>query len=291
MQEAGQISHELNLSFAADLPVWQQKAVRVIEHGIGKRHLVKKYRKLIDKNQGPETFWDDVLESLDLQIASYGKGFEAVPKTGPLVIIANHPFGLMDGAAICWIVSKIRKDFKVVLWDVFEQQNHGRQYFLSLDLAEDNKEARRQNLNVRRDAVNYLRDGHVVIIFPSGSAERPESLFGRPYELPWHRFTEKMITASGAPVLPVFVHGHNSRLFHMASHVSEIARRAMFIREIKRSIGSEVRLSMGDIIAPATIKDWAANQANVMEALRQTTFDLSGQAKAPNRKQILRPFV
>lgn len=290
MNNTAVISYELNLSFAADLPAWQQKAVKVIERGVGKRHLLKKYRKLIDKNQGPETFWEDVLESLDLQVSSYGKRFEAIPKTGPVVIIANHPFGLMDGAAICWMVSQVRKDFKVVLWDVFEQQNHGRQYFLSLDLAEDSKDARRQNLNVRRDAVNYLRDGQVVIIFPSGSAERPTSLFGKPFELPWHRFTEKMITASGAPVLPIFVHGHNSRLFHIASHVSEIARRAMFIHEIKRGIGSEVRLSVGDVIAPDTIKNWAGAQYNIMENLRTATFALSGENQALGEKHILRPF-
>lgn len=290
MNDTAVISHELNLSFAADLPAWQQKAVKVIERGVGKRQLLRKYRNLIDKNQGPETFWDDVLESLDLQVASMGKRFEAIPKTGPAVIIANHPFGLMDGAAICWMVSKVRKDFKVILWDVFEQKNHGQQYFLSLDLAEDSKEARRQNLNVRREAVNYLRDGHIVIIFPSGAAERPTSLFGRPFELPWHRFTEKMITASGAAVLPIFVHGHNSRLFHMASHVSEIARRAMFIHEIKRGIGSEVKLSVGDIIPPDVVRGWACAQDNIMENLRDATFALSGENRTPGKKHILRPF-
>ncbi len=281
-------SYELNLSFAADLPVWQQKVVNVIEHGIGKNHLVKTYRTLIDKNQGPESFWDDVIDTLGLKISTLGKGFEGIPATGPLVIIANHPFGMMDGASICWMVSQIRKDFKVVLWDVFEQQNHGRNYFLPLDLAEDSKEARRQNLKVRRDAVDYLRDGHIVIIFPSGSAERPSSIFGRPYEMPWHRFTEKMITASQAAVLPIFVHGHNSRLFHMASCVSEVMRRAMFIREIKRAIGTEVTLSLGDVIMPEQVKAWLTRRENIMDQLRQATFALSDQY-SPDQKQILWP--
>ena len=286
LSEAAVISHELNLSFAADLPAWQQKIVSLIETGIGKRHLLDIYRGLIDRHTGPETFWDDLLESLELKISSYRRGMEAIPKSGPLVVVANHPFGLMDGASICWMVSQIRKDFKVILWDVFRQNNHGQGYFLSLDLTEDNKEARRQNLIVRRQAIQNLKDGQVVIIFPSGGAERPSSLFGPPYETPWFRFTEKMVTGSGAPVLPIFVHGHNSRAFHMASHMSEIARRAMFIHEIKRGIGSEVTLTIGDIIAPVTIKNWA--REDVMDNLRAATFALSDPAMQ-GEKQIIKP--
>ena len=188
------------------------------------------------------------------------------------------------------MVSQVRKDFKVVLWDVFLQQNHGRDYFLALDLAEDNKEARRQNVKVRKQAVQNLRDGHVVIIFPSGSAERPTSFLSRPSEQPWHRFTEKMITASQAPTLPIFVHGHNSRLFHMASNVSEVMRRAMFIREINRAMDTEVTLSLGDIMAPATLADWAGQQKNIMSELRDTTLSLTGRY-GPDSKQILRPSV
>lgn len=288
MSNSAVISHELNLSFAADLPAWQQTFVKLIENGIGKRRLLQIYRGLIDRNAGPETFWDDLLASLELKISSYRRGIEAIPKTGPAVIIANHPFGLMDGASICWIVSQIRKDFKVILWDVFKQNNHGQGYFLSLDLTEDDKEARRQNVIVRREAVQNLKDGHIIIIFPSGGAERPSSLFGAPYETPWHRFTEKMVTASHAPVLPIFVHGHNSKLFHMASHVSEVARRAMFIHEIKRGIGSEVELSIGDMIAPETVNNWVQGQENIMENLRAATFALS-QPGAKGSKQILKP--
>lgn len=288
MSETAVISYDLNLSFAADLPAWQQTCVKLIENGIGKKYLLDVYRGLIDRNTGPETFWEDLLASLELKISSYRRGLEAIPKTGPLVIIANHPFGLMDGASICWMVSQIRKDFKVILWDVFRQNNHGQGYFLSLDLTENNKEARRQNIIVRRQAVQSLKDGHVVIIFPSGGAERPSSLFGPPYETPWFRFTEKMVTGSGAPVLPIFVHGHNSRAFHMASHISEIARRAMFIHEIRRGIGSEVELSIGDMIAPETVRAWSRDQEDIMENLRAATFALSKSA-AMGMKQILKP--
>ena len=288
MSETAVISYDLNLSFAADLPAWQQTCVKLIENGIGKKYLLDVYRGLIDRNTGPETFWEDLLASLELKISSYRLGLEAIPKTGPLVIIANHPFGLMDGASICWMVSQIRKDFKVILWDVFRQNNHGQGYFLSLDLTEDDKEARRQNIKVRREAIQNLKDGQVIIIFPSGGAERPSSLFGAPYETPWFRFTEKMVTGSGAPVLPIFVHGHNSRAFHMASHISEIARRAMFIHEIRRGIGSEVELSIGDLIAPETVRAWSRDQEDIMENLRAATFALS-QSAAMGMKQILKP--
>lgn len=234
---------QADISFAtADLPKWQQSAVRSLEKVLGKKRLMQKYYEFLEINKGPETFWDDVVSCMELSISSYSTDVPVVPKTGPLVVVANHPFGLVDGAAICWLISEARKDFKVILWDVFDKQHNGQDYFLALDLAEDCKRARRQNLGVRREAISHLNEGKSILIFPSGTAERTSSPLSKPAEQPWLPFTEKMIRASGASVLPIFVHGHNSRLFHAASNFSYTVRLAMFFFEIKRRLNSEVEL-------------------------------------------------
>lgn len=268
-------SSSSEISFAtSDLPVWQRKAVNVLEKRVGKKELMDRYHEFLNTNQGPDEFWEDVVDCLKLSVSTFGEGPHQIPKDGPLVVVANHPFGLIDGAAICWLLSQQRKDFKVILWDVFKKKNHGECYFLPLDLAEDCKSARRQNLQVRKTAIKHLQGDGAILIFPSGSAERPSAMFGEPYELPWLPFTEKLIVASQASVLPVFVHGHNSRMFHLASTFSETLRRAMFFHEIKRRINSEVELSVGELIHFSQIESWNGEK-EIIPTLRELTLSLA----------------
>jgi len=276
-----------DLSFAtAELPLWQQRSVRMIERAMGKTKLMHRYHAFLETNQSAETFWEDVIDCLELSLFSYKGTLDSVPAEGPLVVVANHPFGLIDGASICWLVAQKRKDFKVILWDVFDKKNNGREYFLPLDLAEDSKQARRQNLSVRRRAVSDLKDGHVIIIFPSGNAERQSSVFGKPYELPWHPFTEKIMAAGDAPVLPVFFHGHNSKLFHLSSMVSETARRALFFHELKRRIGTEVDLSIGNLIDRQQISTWRDTDQSVTQCMRDVTMALADTKLSANKTTL-----
>lgn len=276
-----------DISFATeDLPIWQRKSVRLIEGFLGKRRLMERYHEFLEMNQGPDSFWDDAINCMGLDISCYGPGLSAVPRTGPLVIVANHPFGLIDGAAICWLLSRRRDDFKVILWDVFSKRNHGEKYFLPLDLAEDCKRARRQNLRIRKAAIKHLRENHSILIFPSGSAEKTHSLFGKPYELPWLPFTEKLISATGASVLPVFVHGHNSRLFHIASQCSETLRLAMFFHEINRKMHSEIELSIGEVIGNRELLSWSS-ECGILSRLRDKTMALSTTRDSTNKKTLL----
>lgn len=276
---------QADISFAtADLPRWQRKTVRTIEKVVGKKRLLERYHEFLATNDGPEEFWDDVAQCLQLSVSCFSNGPATVPQEGPLVVVANHPYGVVDGAAICWLLSQRRKDFKVILWDVFSKEHKGENYFLPLDLAEDCKQARRQNLKIRKTAIEHLREDKSILIFPSGSVERSTSFFGKPAELPWLRFTEKLILASGASALPVFVHGHNSTLFHMASHCSETLRRAMFFSEINRKISSEIELSVGELIDHDEL---VGSDHDIMAYLRDKTMCLSATRETGMRNRLL----
>ncbi|MBX2825001.1 MAG: 1-acyl-sn-glycerol-3-phosphate acyltransferase [Gammaproteobacteria bacterium] len=276
MQNIAQLTNpaEISLSFASDdLPAWQRYMVESIESITGKQRLQQAWDHFCTNDAGTEHFWQIVIDSLRLSIRTYGNTLEAIPATGPVLIVANHPFGLVDGAAIAWLLAQRRKDFKVILWDVFDRLASGRDYFLPMDLTENSLSSRRQNLSVYRQSVQLLDSGGAVIVFPAGSVERTRHPLARPEELIWHPFTEKIALGSGAPVLPLFVSGHNSWLFHAASCISETLRLSLFFREINRKLGSSVDVTIGRPIAPELIRHWKDSDV-VMRRLKEATLDL-----------------
>lgn len=158
---------KFSLSFAtACVPHWQQEIIRRFESLVGRDYLQSIYQDYLDLNKGPENFWNDVVQAMKLGIIGYGNTIETIPEKGPLVVVANHPFGLVDGATAAWLVAQRRLDFKVVLWDVFEKSGSAADYLLTVDLTENSTSARKQNVRVRREASQYLSDGHAIIIFP-----------------------------------------------------------------------------------------------------------------------------
>ncbi|MBX2880977.1 MAG: hypothetical protein KTR32_13630 [Granulosicoccus sp.] len=276
MQNAAQWTTmaDLSLSFASDdLPLWKRNVVERIQHHVGKQSLQHAWDHFHDNDAGTENFWQTVIDSLGLAISTYGNQLDAIPATGPVLIVANHPFGLVDGAAVAWLVSQRRKDFKVILWDLFDRLDSGRDYFLPMDLTENSFQSRRQNLAVCQQSVHQLLSGGAVIVFPAGSVERARHPFARPEELNWHPFTEKIAVSSEAPVLPLYISGHNSWLFHAASCFSETLRLSLFFREISRKLDSPVNVTIGQPIAPELINHWTESNI-VMRRLMDATLDL-----------------
>lgn len=223
---------------------------------------------------------------MKLGIDGYGNSVEAIPQTGPLVVVANHPFGLVDGAAAAWLMAQRRLDFKVILWDVFEKSGSAENYLLTLDLTENSTSARKQNVRIRREANQHLSDGHAILIFPAGSVERTNWPLGRPNELQWSPFTEKIIDNTDASVLPLYFHGHNSRLFHIASNMSETLRQSLWFREIARRINTDVEVTIGSPINQTVLKRWSTNK-EMTNRLFEATMAL-GKHDWTQQKRTLR---
>lgn len=266
---------DLGISFAtSDLARWQRWIVSWIENRFGKRKLLSAYQGFLSREAGRMSFWDNVKASLSIDVKVHGNTAETVPAEGGLLVVANHPYGVIDGAAIAWTLAKRRTDFKVILWDIFDQTETGKNFFLPMDLTFNSTSARKQNINVRREATRYLKDGHMVLVFPGGGVESIRHPLAEPQEAPWNDFTSRMAIDASVPVLPIFVSGHNSRLFHLCSYFSYTLRLSMFFREISRKMNSTVELVIGDILQPDIIRTWPASHS-VADKLRDATLGLA----------------
>lgn len=259
-------------SYAAPGDPWlKRNLIRAIEQMTGQPHLKRIYDDNRANPVAGETFFDAAIRRLELRIVANEDALARWPKTGPLVVVANHPFGVLDGLIICHLVSKLRGDFRVLTNSVLYRAEEIRTFLLPVDFA-DTEAALQTNLRTRAEAKLHLTKGGCLIVFPAGGVSTTPSLWhSRAVDAEWKTFTGRLISQTRAPVAPVFFAGQNSRLFQLASHISMTLRLSLLFKEIHDRIGTEVRVRMGDVIAFDALP---AERQVFMRTLRERTYAL-----------------
>ena len=223
-------------------------AIRAVESLSGQPFLKKLYLDYQSENLPPDRFWDEVIARLDLDVHIHAGSPAHVPETGPLVVVANHPYGVLDGIAICWLVAQRRKDFKILINSVLCRAREMTDHVLPIDF-EPTQEALATNLQSRKLARAHLEAGGVVIVFPSGGIATTPKLFSREAtEEPWAPLVGQLVRRTKASVLPVFFDGQNSPLFQCASHISYAMRIALIFHEVRRRIGTRLDMVIGEVM-------------------------------------------
>lgn len=231
------------------------KIIGVIEKLSGRDEVEAVYHQLKNETFDSRTFFARALQLAGIEYRITGSTEEAVPKDGPLVLVANHPFGVVDGLMLCDIASRLRGEFRILINNLLCRDEDLDPYFLPIDFR-DSKEARQINIATKRDALKTLADGGVILIFPGGAiSTRTHKGFGAVAEFPWTTFTAKLIAKSRATVVPLFFHGNNSRLFHFASGVSEALRASLLLHEARNKMGRNFEVSMGEPIFYGDVDD------------------------------------
>jgi putative hemolysin len=270
-----------NFSYAApEDPRLKRLLIRAVERMTGQPYLKQLYEEHRTKPLPGESFWAAAIRNLELKIDVNREALDALPKTGSLVIVANHPFGVLDGIIISYLASLVRDDFLVLTNSVLYQAEEVRAHLLPIDFAET-KEALTTNLKSRAAAKKHLLAGGCLVVFPAGGASTtPKPWSKRAVDLEWKNFTAGLIVGAKAPVAPVYFAGQNSRLFQIASHISMTLRLSLFFKEVYDKIGSELSVRVGQVIPYAELEKLDRKQ--LMEHLRQATYALG--ETLPHRK-------
>lgn len=275
-------TEEVDLSYASyfEHPV-KRNVIRAIERLSGQPKIKKLYRRYLEELKDDTPFFTAAVKLLELNVQFNASGLASIPRTGPLVVVANHPFGVLDGIVICWLVSLARdnEDFKILTNAALDGIPEARPYLLPVDFSET-KEALAANLQMRKDAMELVKGGGCVIVFPSGGvATAPTPFYKTVAEDAWKPFTSNLISRTGACVTPIFFAGQNSRLFQIASHLSTELRLALVFREVKRKMGKDMQVEIGGTLTPEDLKD-AGKRAELMNFLRDKTYGLAGEELA-----------
>ena len=247
--------------------------IRTMENLTGRIGLIKRARGYETEVAQGRDFWQVMVERYGLRLDVIGGALETIPRDGPLILIANHPYGILDGLMMGHILSRTRGEFRILAHQVFRKAEDLNRVILPISF-DDTREAVRLNLDTRKEALRYLEQGGAIGVFPGGTVSTAARPFSRPMDPGWRGFTARMIAKSEATVVPVFFDGHTSRLFQLASHLHSTLRMGLLIKEFRKRVDTPVRVVVGAPIPQTDLQDRAGDTKAMMEFLRKSTYQL-----------------
>jgi len=234
--------------------------VSSIEILLGRNKIEAVYNNLKDEQFNLTTFFSSALKETKITAKYDLEKLQAVPKTGPLMFVANHPFGVVDGIVLCDMALRARGDLRIMLHSLLCQDSQLAQFFLPIDFQET-KQALKTNIRSKQLALEFLSQDIPVLIFPSGMVSTADKFgFGTVRDAPWTTFAAKIIREARATVVPIFFHGQNSRKFHVASHIGEPFRMAMLVHEAINKFGKTVEIEIGEPLTWERLADRGGRQ-------------------------------
>ncbi|MEO1607966.1 MAG: 1-acyl-sn-glycerol-3-phosphate acyltransferase [Pseudomonadota bacterium] len=238
------------LTYAAqDDPALKRFFIQLIERLAGRDYFVPIYEIWRSQYFGKEApVIRPALELIrvELEISS-GIWPPRIDPSSPVIIVSNHPFGILDGLAALALAEELGRPFKVLINKDLTKIPEIRHYSLPVDFS-GTRQAQIVNLATRKKALELLGQGETIVVFPSGGVATSPTTFGRAVDLPWKPFTARMVQSARAQVIPLYFEGQCSPLFHFVSKFSPILRQSLIIRELRNQVGRPLRVHIGETI-------------------------------------------
>lgn len=266
------------LSYASTFtnPV-HQRIIQTIELLTAKPYLLRRIRRFeamgVPHGQG---FWAQALGVMGIEIETPEEEIARIPKEGPLVVVANHPHGLVDGMVLAETIGRVRTDYKILTRSLLTGVVEIDPFMIPVPFAHD-PDALAKNVEMRKQAMAHLADGGVIALFPAGVVASSDTWFGPAIERDWNAFTAKMIRRSGASVLPIRFPGQNSRAYHIANLVSPLLRQGLLLYEVKHALDTPQRPYIGHAIGADEAAKWGDDPMGFMRHLRELTLSLGSK--------------
>lgn len=280
MTQERQVARDISYAYSAETRSGRTM-IRVMENATGRLRLIRRAQGYETEVAAGRDFWAVIKERYGLSLEVVGGSLDNIPKTGPLIMIANHPYGILDGIMMGFILSQTRGDFRILANQVFRKAEDLDRFILPISF-DTSKESMRMNLQTRKASLDYLQKGGAIGIFPGGTVSTAETPFGQPIDPGWRGFTARMVAKSEAAVVPVYFDGHTSRLFQIASHLHVTLRMGFLLREFKKRVDTPVRIVVGKPIDRPTLNQYVTDTKAMMDFLRDSTYALSPRPLTDN---------
>lgn len=266
-----------SLSYAStfDDP-WKARVISAMELFTGKLKILRLIRKFEQRGTpSGQAFWRAALDTMGIDLTTPQEQLDRIPKEGPVVVVANHPHGMVDGMIFADLIGRVRPDYRILTRSLLTSIDEvAGSYMIPVPFPHD-PDAQRKGVEMRAKAMAHLKDGGVVALFPSGVVATSESWWGPAVEAEWNVFTAKMIRRSGAQVVPMRFPGQNSRAYQIANKLSPMLRQGLLLHEIAHACDRPQGPIVGHPLAQEEIDRWADDPRGFMAWLRAHTLALT----------------
>jgi len=255
---------------------WTYHTIKAIEWLTGKWRILRMVHEFERRNldDSGQTFWRTALDIMGIDLLTPAEQIDNIPKQGPVIVVGNHPHGLVDGMIFADLIGRVRRDYRILTRSVLTRLDETASSFMISVPFQHDPDAQEKMIEMRARAMNFLRDGGVIALFPAGTVMSSDSWFGPPIEREWGVFTAKMIRRSRARVVPVFFPGSNSRAYQIANRVSSVMRQGLLLHEIVRSCNRPQSPVIGQPLDDRQMQPLETDPRGFMSWLREHTMSL-----------------
>ncbi len=253
-----------------------------LERLLSLRHLDKLYRGFAPSRSERE-FLQQVFETFNIRYQVEAEELARIPRRGPLVVVANHPFGAIEGVIMAAVLVQVRPDVKIMANFVLQRIPELRDRFIAVNPF-GGSAATRSNARPLKEALQWLRQDGCLVVFPAGEVSHLNPRKAAVSDPDWSPSVGRLIQLAQAPVQTVYFYGANSLLFQLCGLVHPWLRTALLPRELVRRANTTIPIRIGKAIGYQKLKGMADEKA-LIDYLRLRTYTLrnTDSAKAARR--------
>lgn len=235
-------------------------------------------------------FLTAALEVLEIECDPQPEDLARIPKEGPLVVVANHPFGGVEGIILVNILRRVRPDVKIMANYLLGRMPEMNPYSIYVDPFGTDRSPK-QNIRPIKESIEWLKEGHVLAVFPSGEVSHLDLSRRQVRDPVWSETVAGIIRRAKAPVAPIYFAGRNGNLFQLFGLLHPRFRTAMLPHEVLNKRQQRIEARIGRAI-PFKRLEGFEDRTGLMGYLRFRTYLLSNRGTHPKEKKrrILKPF-
>jgi putative hemolysin len=263
---------------SAVIPVALPKPVEhALTGAIGLRRLETLYQQLLTAAD-TRTMSSRLLETLQIRYRVAETDVAQVPRSGPTIVVANHPFGILDGAILSEVLLHVRTDVKFLANGILNIIPEIRDLIIAVDPI-NGSSASGRNLQGLRQAHQHLSGGGLLVIFPAGEVSHFQWSRRAIEDSQWNGVVSRLATAAsrhhrGITIVPIHIDGSNSVLFQTAGLLHACLRTVLLGRELMNKYGREISIRVGAPISSARLAEMGSERDRA-EYLRWRTYLLA----------------
>lgn len=201
-----------------------------------------------------KAFFDAWVEYRNLKYIVFAEDLAKIPKTGPFILVSNHPLGAIDGVLMIKIIMELRPDFKIMGNFLLSKIVPIEPYVISVNPFEGRKEAYSSATGMR-GALQHLQSGGCLGIFPAGEVSNSNNKYGEILDKEWEKPALKLIKRAKVPVVPMYFHAKNSRLFYRISKIHPDLQTLLLPAEMMHKRDKPIRIRIGKAVSVKLIEE------------------------------------